>query len=94
VWQACQEQHVLCGPLYTVEDLFTDPVIRERGFFVECEHPNLGRFRMPGRPLIMSETPWALRRPAPLLGQQTEEVLGELGYGQADLAELRRNGTI
>jgi benzylsuccinate CoA-transferase BbsE subunit len=94
VWAAGQAAHVLCGPLYTVEDLFTDPEIRERGFFVSCETPALGRFTVPGRPFLMSETPWSLRRPAPRLGEHTEEVLGELGYAPERIAELRRAGTI
>lgn len=94
VWAAAQAAHVLCGPLYTIEDLFTDPVIRERGFFIECERPYLGRFTMPGRPFLMSESPWSLRRPAPLLGEHTAEVLGELGYTPDRLAELRRSGVL
>jgi crotonobetainyl-CoA:carnitine CoA-transferase CaiB-like acyl-CoA transferase len=92
VWREGQQAHILCAPLYTVEELFTDPVIQERGFFVECSHPALGEFEMPGRPLIMSETPWALRRAAPLLGEHTNEVLGELGYTAATLEEMRRAG--
>jgi crotonobetainyl-CoA:carnitine CoA-transferase CaiB-like acyl-CoA transferase len=94
VWQAAQAQRVLCAPLYTVEDLFTDPVIAGRGFFVECERPHLGHFTMPGRPFVMSETPWSLRRPAPLLGEHTGEVLGELGYDADRLAALRRAGVV
>ena len=92
IWQAGQEAHILCAPLYTVEELFTDPVIRARGFFVECRHPALGEFEMPGRPFIMSETPWTLRRPAPLLGAHTTEVLSGLGYTAAKLAELKHAG--
>ncbi len=94
VWAEAEKAHILCGPLYTVEDLFTDPAIRTRGFFVECEHPELGRFEMPGRPFVMSASPWALRRPAPLLGQHTDEVLGQAGYSEADIAGLRAAGVI
>jgi crotonobetainyl-CoA:carnitine CoA-transferase CaiB-like acyl-CoA transferase len=94
VWEACQQAHVLCGPLYTVEDLFKDPVIRERGFFVDCERAQMGQFRMPGRPFIMSESPWTLRKPAPLLGEHTQELLAELGTSSAQMAELREAGTI
>jgi len=79
VWEAAEKAHILAGPLYTIEDLFTDPAIRDRGFFIECERPVLGRFMMPGRPFVMSESPWALRRPAPLLGEHTAEILAELG---------------
>ncbi len=94
IWAAAQAQNVLCAPLYTIEDLFTDPVFRERGFFVEAERPHLGRITMPGRPFLMSETPWILRRPAPLLGEHTDEVLREVGYTAARVQELRQAGAI
>jgi crotonobetainyl-CoA:carnitine CoA-transferase CaiB-like acyl-CoA transferase len=94
VWEAAEKAHILCGPLYTVEDLFTDPAIRERGFFVECERPEMGRFELPGRPFVLSASPWALRRPAPLLGQHSDEVLAEAGYSAAEIAALREVGAI
>jgi crotonobetainyl-CoA:carnitine CoA-transferase CaiB-like acyl-CoA transferase len=94
IWAASQEQHILCAPLYTMEDLFTDPVFHERGFFVEVEHPHLGRCTMPGRPFLMSETPWALRRRAPLLGEHTEAVLREGGYTDERIVELRRSAVV
>jgi crotonobetainyl-CoA:carnitine CoA-transferase CaiB-like acyl-CoA transferase len=78
VWEEAEKAHVLAGPLYTIEDLFTDPVIRDRGFFVECERPEMGRFEIPGRPFIMSESPWELRRPAPALGEHNDEILAEI----------------
>jgi crotonobetainyl-CoA:carnitine CoA-transferase CaiB-like acyl-CoA transferase len=84
VWEEAEKAHVLAGPLYTIEDLFTDPAIRERGFFVECERPEMGRFEMPGRPFLMSESPWELRRPAPRLGEHNAEILGELAANRAD----------
>ena len=49
---------------------------------------------MPGRPFVMSASPWALRRPAPLLGEHTDEVLRGRGYSPERIAELRRNGVI
>jgi benzylsuccinate CoA-transferase BbsE subunit len=94
IWEASQEQHILCAPLFTMEDLFTDPVFHERGFFVQVEHEQLGTFTMPGRPFVMSETPWTLRRPAPLLGQHTEEVLRESGLSQERIDGLRAAGAI
>ena len=94
IWAAAQENHVLCAPLYTMEDLFTDPVFRERGFFLEVERPHLGRVTMPGRPFLMSETPWTLRRPAPLLGEHTDEVLRAIGYAAEQMNELRGVGAI
>jgi crotonobetainyl-CoA:carnitine CoA-transferase CaiB-like acyl-CoA transferase len=94
IWAEAQAQHLLCAPLYTMEDLFTDPVFHERGFFVEMDHPHLGRVTMPGRPYVLSETPWSLRRPSPLLGQHTDEVLREIGYTPERIGELRAAGVV
>ncbi len=58
-------------------DLLADPHFAERGFFVDVEHPT-GTIRQPGAPVRM-DGGWALRRPAPLLGQHTDEVRAELG---------------
>ncbi len=58
-------------------DVLDDPHFTERGFFVEVDHPVAGRFRQPGPPIRLDDG-WALRRPAPLLGQHTVEVLAEL----------------
>jgi crotonobetainyl-CoA:carnitine CoA-transferase CaiB-like acyl-CoA transferase len=94
IWRIAQENHVICAPLNTPADVYDDPHFNQRGFFVDVEHPVVGRFRMPGRPFIMSETPWQLRRPAPLLGEHTEEILQELGYTQDDILILRQTGVI
>ena len=49
---------------------------------------------LPGRPFIMNETPWELRRPAPLLGQHNEEILATLGYSREEVVRLRQQGVI
>jgi crotonobetainyl-CoA:carnitine CoA-transferase CaiB-like acyl-CoA transferase len=79
VWAEARRAKVLCGPLFTVDEVFVDPHLRERGFWQESVHPEVGPVTLPGRPFIMSESPWELRRPAPLLGEHTEEVLREAG---------------
>lgn len=81
-----------CFPVNTIEDVVNSPQYRARGFFVVQEHPVAGTITQPGSPIRFSGTPWALRRPAPLLGQHNEEVLGDLlraNHESTDLAGLR-----
>jgi crotonobetainyl-CoA:carnitine CoA-transferase CaiB-like acyl-CoA transferase len=61
---------------------------------LEAEHPGHGRVRMTGFPVKLGATPARLRRPAPALGEHTDQVLGELGYDAARLAELRASGVV
>ncbi len=77
IWAKAREARVLCGPLFSVDELAADDHFRSRGFWEKVSHPVMGEFEMPGRPFIMPECPWELRRPAPLLGQHTDEVLAE-----------------
>lgn len=80
IWAAAREARVLCGPLFTIEELVADEHFRSRGFWQRVDHAEMGEYEMPGRPFIMNATPWELRRPAPLLGQHTREVLREAGH--------------
>ena len=84
----------LCGPLFTVDEVFDDPNFRARGFWELAEHEELGEVEFPGRPFLMSETPWELRRTAPLLGEHTAEVLGEAGYGAGEIDALAAAGVV
>lgn len=90
-----QEQAQACGfagsAVNTMEDLFSDPHFAARGFFVEVDHPEVGRLRYPGAPFRMSETPWRAGR-APLLGEHTVEILGALGYDAEAVARMREQG--
>ena len=93
-WQAAQAHHVLSGPINTMADLDVDPSFNARGAFAEGDHPAAGPLRYPGRPFIMNQSPWQLRRTAPLLGQHTAEVLAELGYDDAAIAALADAGVV
>ena len=93
-WEAAQNQRVLSGPLNTIQDLVNEPFFNKRGAFAQVDHPQTGPINQPGRPFIMSETPWTLRRPAPLLGEHNKEVLTELGYETEDSIRLRELGGI
>jgi crotonobetainyl-CoA:carnitine CoA-transferase CaiB-like acyl-CoA transferase len=75
-----------------------NPQLRDRGFHEEVDHPVVGRRLLPTMPfrfasLDESGTPW-IRTPAPLLGEHNGEILGALGVGAEELAELERTGVI
>jgi benzylsuccinate CoA-transferase BbsF subunit len=90
-----QQAGVAAAVCATSRDLAEDPHLNARGFFVELEHPELGRAKHAGIPWRMSETPSAVRSPAPMLGQHTDEVLIEVaGYSVAEVAELRAAGAL
>jgi crotonobetainyl-CoA:carnitine CoA-transferase CaiB-like acyl-CoA transferase len=71
------------GPVKTYDEVFIDPQATAREMVAEIDHPAAGVMRTLGIPVKLSETPGALRRPAPLLGEHTEEVLAELRRGRA-----------
>ena len=66
------------GPVKTYDEVFADPQTEARAMVAEIEHPVAGRMRTLGVPIKLSATPGTLRRPAPLLGEHTDEILSEL----------------
>ena len=94
IWHSAQEAGVLSAPVNAASDLVNDKEFHRRGAFAEIDHPVAGTLLYPGRPFIMIESPWYIRRPAPQLGEHTAEVLSELGYTHEDTEQLRRQGII
>ncbi len=83
------------GAINTMDAVVEHPQLAARGTLVECEHPVAGRIRMVGPPVRMSDTPGAVRAPAPLLGQHTDEVLRtRLGLSDDEIGRLRRDQVI
>jgi benzylsuccinate CoA-transferase BbsE subunit len=78
------------------EMLLADEQLTARGYFVEVEHPELGRsFRYPGAPYLMNGSPWRVYRRPPLRGEHTAEILcDELGLDAAEVATLAAEGII
>ncbi len=88
------EAGLAAAPSRNAEDLISDPHLRERGAFVEVNHPEFGRRELVGVPWRMSDYEPPVRH-APLLGEHNDYVFGELlGVSKHDLAELRRQGVI
>ena len=85
---------VPCGPVNSVAQVFQDPQILAQEMVMDVEHPGHGVVRMLGFPIKLSETPCRVRRPAPALGEHSDEILAELGCAAADRAAWRRDGVI
>ncbi|MEM7323672.1 MAG: CoA transferase [Actinomycetota bacterium] len=80
-------------PSLSTQDLLVDPHLIERGFFVELRHHEVGVRKHTGMPWISATASNEVTRPAPLIGQHTGQVLGELlGFTDPQLAELRKRG--
>jgi benzylsuccinate CoA-transferase BbsE subunit len=89
-----QKHRLPVAPVYAPGEAVESDHFRARGYVQEIEHPLLGLLRQPGAPFRLSASPWALRRPAPLLGQHNLAVYGALGLSAADCAALRERGAI
>jgi crotonobetainyl-CoA:carnitine CoA-transferase CaiB-like acyl-CoA transferase len=86
---------IASAPLNSPEDLVKNPHLKDREYFVEIEHPETGEVTYPGAPFKMSESPWKIRDPAPLLGQHNKEIYCDLlGYTKDELVKLREGGII
>jgi crotonobetainyl-CoA:carnitine CoA-transferase CaiB-like acyl-CoA transferase len=95
ITEMCQAKGVPCTPVNTPAEFSRDPHMKERGFFVEIEHPAIGRHSYLNPPYRLSKTPSRIERPAPLLGQHNREIYnGELGLTDKELAGLKSQGII
>ena len=82
------EHDIPCGPILSMQELADEPSLRATGTIVEVDHPQRGSYLSVGNPIKMSDSITEVRR-SPLLGEHTDEVLGELGFLAEEIAALR-----
>jgi formyl-CoA transferase len=82
-----------CGPILSMKEIAEEPSLRKTGTVVEVDHPTRGKYLTVGNPIKMSDSPADVKR-SPLLGEHTEEILAELGFGANDIAALRAEKVI
>jgi len=95
-WLELFEKYNLpCSPINTIDKVVGDPAVNYRKMIVEIDQPKVGKMKIAGSPLKMSETPGSVWAPAPLLGQHTAEVLKKvLNYSDEKIESLRRDGIV
>ena len=85
---------IASGPIYEFDEVFEDPQVKHQGLVAEMEQPGVGRMRMLGFPFATSGQRPGVRRPAPLLGEHTAEVLREAGVDAGEIDRLAASGVI
>jgi len=85
---------IACGYVYMYDQVFHDPQVIRNKMLQEIEHPTVGIQETIGIPIRLEDTPGKIRRPAPLLGQHSREILRELGYNDLEIESFIRQGIV
>ena len=93
--EALEAARIPTGPLYTPQQALDDPHIQATGFLQPVDYPGTSKpAPLAQTPVKLSETPGEIRHRAPILGEHTDRIMAELGYGAAEIAELREKRVV
>jgi len=85
---------IWCAPVQTLAEVADDPQVKHLGMIQELEHPTAGTLRVVRHPVFYSDHQPSIRRHPPRVGEHTTEVLEELGYTAAQIAQFRLEGKV
>ena len=88
------KENIPATEINKIDKVVTNPQVLARNMIVEVEHPSAGGIKMSGIPIKLSDTPGSIRTAAPILGQDTDEVLKGYGYSEGEIKELREKGVL
>jgi len=95
LWDGLRELDYFGAPVLSIGEVMEDPHIKERGAFIERDHPTAGPTTLLAPWIHLSKTPPSIHDDAPLIGQHTDEVLGGLlGLKRDELGDLRAQGVV
>ncbi len=90
-----ERARIPCGPVYDLDEVLDDPQVRARELFGQVAYGSAPRtIPISNSAVRLGGRPAPLRRPAPTLGQHTDEVLAELGFSTAEIAGFRAEGVV
>jgi crotonobetainyl-CoA:carnitine CoA-transferase CaiB-like acyl-CoA transferase len=95
ILEKLEKNRVACGPVQGIKELVNDPHLQARKFFLEVNHPVIGKVILPGNPYKFSETPLAKPIPSPGLGEHNEYILTQyLGRSKEEVSQLYAQGVL